>query len=579
MQLKLAFAVKIRIQVNYTIFIFYFKRTNTLSPMKQTLTCLFLASATLVACNNNETSEAPAVDSVAMNAISEENFVNTVKTLSSDEFLGRMPFTEGETKTINYLKEQFESLGLQPGNGDSYFQEVPLVEITSHPSETLTLSGENGSINLSLLDDFVMGSRHLEETIQVDDSELIFAGFGIVAPEYDWNDYEGLDVKGKTVVVMVNDPGYYDKKLFKGETMTYYGRWTYKFEEAARQGATGILIIHDTGAASYGWNVVRSGWSGPQMALESADNGASLAQFEGWISAESAKQMFALAGVDADVIEQAKKPGFKAVDLELSTSATIKNEVERSTSNNVIAKLEGSKRPDEVIIYAGHWDHLGVGEPLEGDSIYNGAIDNATGIAAILEIAKAFTQASVPPERTILFMGLTAEEQGLLGSEYYATNPIYPLAKTVANINIDAMGAMGETNDITVIGLGQSEMDEYIGNAAKLQDRKVEGDRNPSAGSFFRSDHFNFAKVGVPAIYAGGGSDYVDKSEEAQAKREMFAGRYHTQKDEYDESYWQMDGIMNDIRLFFQVGYTLSMETTFPKWKEGSEFKEAGEKR
>jgi len=361
--------------------------------------------------------------------------------------------------------------------------------------------------------------------------------------------------------------------------MTYYGRWTYKYEEAARQGASGILIIHDTGAASYGWNVVRSGWSGPQMNLLTADDGASLAAFEGWLSADAAKRMFNLAGIDSDVIEAAKKPGFKAVDLGLQTNVSITNKIKKAASNNVIGKLEGTKRPDEVIIYAGHWDHLGIGESLDGDSIYNGANDNATGIAAILEIAKAFKHATVPPERTILFIGLTAEEQGLLGSEYYARNPVYPLSKTVANINIDAMDAFGATKDITVIGYGQSELDDYVEDAAKQQNRTVKPDPHPSSGSFFRSDHFNFAKVGVPALYAGGGVDFVDTSQEAQRKRDQFEGRYHTQRDEYDASYWQMDGIINDIKLFYQIGYTLSMETTFPKWREGSEFKAAGENR
>lgn len=537
-----------------------------------------IALITLFSCNNAE-NKSDTNESSALSSISEEGFIRTVKDLSSDEFQGRMPFTEGEAKTINYIKEQFLGLGLKPGNGTSFFQEVPLVEITSHPNSELIFQGKGGKISLKHAEDFVMGSRQVKENIHVKDSELIFAGFGIVAPEYNWNDYDGLDVKGKTVVVMINDPGYYDKNLFKGETMTYYGRWTYKFEEAARQGASGLLIIHDTGAASYGWNVVRSGWNGPQMALLSEDNGASLAEIEGWISAESAEEMFKLAGVDINVMAKAKKPGFKAINLGLKTSADIKNEIKKSTSHNVIGKLVGTKRPEEVIVYAGHWDHLGTGEALDGDSIYNGAVDNATGIAAIIEIARTFKNAEVAPERTILFVGLTAEEQGLLGSEYYATHPIIPLAKTVANINIDALDPTGATKDITMIGYGQSELDAYVETAAKAQNRIVKRDPKPSAGYFFRSDHFNFAKVGVPAIYAGGGVDFIDQSEDAKNKRARFEGRYHTQKDEYDAAYWQLDGIMNDIKLLFEIGYKLSMETTFPKWKEGSEFKEAGEKR
>jgi Zn-dependent M28 family amino/carboxypeptidase len=361
--------------------------------------------------------------------------------------------------------------------------------------------------------------------------------------------------------------------------MTYYGRWTYKFEEAARQGATGIMIIHDTGAASYGWNVVRSGWTGPQMTLELEDNGASLAAFEGWFTAESAKKLFTLAGISEDVLEAAKKPGFKAVDLHLRTNAKIENHIKKDVSQNVLAKIEGTKRPDEVIIYTAHWDHLGIGEAVEGDSIYNGAIDNATGVAALFEIAKALQNAEVKPERTILFLAVTAEEQGLLGSEYYASHPVYPLSKTVANINIDALGAGGLTHDISIVGRGQSELDDYAEEFINAQNRKIAPESNPSAGYFFRSDHFNFAKVGVPALYAGSGSDYVDTSAEAKERRTFFDGTYHTQKDEFSAEHWDVSGIIEDLKFFTNIGYKLSMETTFPKWKEGSEFKEAGEKR
>lgn len=539
-----------------------------------------LALGSLVSCNNNsKLKEIPSIDENALNTISKDNYIEHIKILSSDEFEGRMPFSEGEKKTITYIKDQFEEIGLTPGNNQSFFQEVPLVEISSTPNNTLKIVGDKGNLTLSYLDDYVMGSRRQNENIEAKDSELIFAGFGIVAPEYNWNDYEGLDVKGKTIVVMVNDPGYYNKELFKGETMTYYGRWTYKFEEAARQGATGIMIIHDTGAASYGWNVVRSGWSGPQMTLEFEDNGASLAAFEGWFSSESAQKIFELAGVSTNLIEEAKKPGFKAVNLNLKTEASIKNHIKKDLSHNVLAKIEGSKRPDEVIIYTAHWDHLGIGEVVNGDSIYNGAIDNATGVAALFEIAKALQNAEVKPERSILFLAVTAEEQGLLGSEYYASHPIYPLSKTVGIINIDALSAGGKTHDISVVGLGQSELEDYAEEFIKAQNRKIASESNPSAGYFFRSDHFNFAKVGVPALYAGSGSDYVDTSEEAKEKRAFFKGTYHTQADEYSAEHWDISGIMEDLKFFTNIGYRLSMETTFPKWKTGSEFKDAGEKR
>lgn len=548
--------------------------------MKKINIFFILALGVLIACNNDKNQKTSiSIDDSALNSISKDSYIEHIKTLSSDEFEGRMPFTEGEKKTITYIKDQFEELGLKPGNKESFFQEVPMVEISSTPPKTLTITGEKGGLSLSYLDDFVMGSRRQNDLVEVKNSELVFAGFGIVAPEYNWNDYEGLDVKGKTIVVMVNDPGYYNKDLFKGETMTYYGRWTYKFEEAARQGATGIMIIHDSGAASYGWNVVRSGWSGPQMTLELEDNGASLAAFEGWFTAESAKKLFTLAGVSEGVLEEAKKPGFKAVDLHLKTEVKVENHIKKDLSHNVLAKIEGTKRPDEVIIYTAHWDHLGIGEAVNGDSIYNGAIDNATGVAALFEIAKALQNAEVKPERTILFLAVTAEEQGLLGSEYYASHPVYPLSKTVANINIDALVPGGLTHDVSITGYGQSELDDYAEEFISAQHRKIVPEPNPSAGYFFRSDHFNFAKVGVPALYAGSESDYVDTSEEAKERRAFFDDTYHTQADEFSAEHWDVNGIIEDLKFFTNIGYKLSMETTFPKWKEGSEFKEAGEKR
>ncbi len=547
--------------------------------MKKTVYALTLALPYLFACNSGE-KEHSVSDSTAFKSISEAGLANYIKVLSSDSLEGRKPFSSGEEKTIQYIQQRFTAIGLQPGNGESFFQEVPMVEIKSSPAEIVTFTGAKGKVDFKLLDEIVLGSRRVQPRIDVKNSDVVFAGFGIVAPEFNWNDYEGLDVKGKTVVVMVNDPGFYNKELFKGETMTYYGRWTYKFEEAARQGATGVLIIHDTNAASYGWNVVRSGWSGPQLNLQTADNGASRCAFEGWLSAEATKGLFALAGVSMDLLEEAKKPGFKAIDMQVKTGTTIKQQTKKSMSNNVVAKLTGSERPDEYIIYSAHWDHLGVGEAIEGDSIYNGAVDNATGVAALFEIAKAFKAAKTAPERSVLFIALTGEEEGLLGSEFYATHPIYPLAKTVANINIDALAPIGRTKDLIVTGMGQSEMDDYASAAAKKQGRSIKSDSNPSAGHFFRSDHFNFAKVGVPALYPSTGDDVVGKGMEyGLAQKEAYnEKRYHQPADEFDES-WQLDGMVEDLRLFFDVGYTLSQQTDFPKWKEGSEFKAAGEKR
>ena len=536
----------------------------------------FIALAVLLsACQSNSNSEIQT-DSVALNTINATELSKHISVLASDEFEGRKPFTAGETKTVDYLKSEFEKLGLKPGNGDSYFQEVPMVDVKSTPTAlSIKSSIGNAGTTLTYLTDFVAASRHLVSDIKVENSPLVFAGYGIVAPEYKWNDYAGLDVKGKTVVVMVNDPGFSDSTLFKGKTMTYYGRWTYKFEEAARQGATGVLIIHEDKAASYPWAVVRSGWSKSKLYLAAADDNKSRALMEGWITQDVAKSLFKMAGKSEELMKQAGKNGFKSVDLGLKLSANISNTINRSTSKNVVAVLPGTKRPDEYIIYSGHWDHLGKGEAVNGDSIYNGAVDNATGTAALLVLADAFKKAKVKPERSIMFLAVTAEEQGLLGSEYYATNPLVPVDKTVADINIDAMQAFGKTKDIIAVGYGQSELEDYLEAAAKKQGRIVVKDSNPSAGFYFRSDHFNFAKVGIPALYTETGDDHVGKGLAfGKAQKEDYTkNRYHAPADNFEAASWDFSGMVEDLRLLFDVGYRLSNETTFPSWKDGSEFK------
>lgn len=530
--------------------------------------------------NENNDYDRNALDSAALAAIDTESYKAHVEKLSSDEFEGRLPFTKGDTLTVNYIEDQFSSLGLEPGNGDSFFQEVPLVAISSSPSQTkLAFKGKEGDLSIEYLDDYVIGTPQLAETIDVEDTELVFAGFGINAPEYNWNDYDGLDVEGKTVVLMVSDPGRYDENLFKADTMTYYGRWTYKFEEASRQGATGVLLIHETEAASYGWNVVRSGWTGPQLSLVPEDKGRDLVKFQGWVSNETAKSLFEIGGLDADIMEAAKKPGFKAVPMNIHTNVSLINNVRQSKSNNVIGTLKGSKRPEETIIYTAHWDHLGIGEPLDGDSIFNGAIDNATGVAALFELAKAFKAAQVAPERSIVFLAVTAEEQGLLGSQFYAENPIYPLNKTVANLNMDSFNPVGAMNGFRVVGTGQTELEDYAVLSGAKFDRQLIPEGNPTAGGFYRSDHFNFVKVGVPGLYMGSGGDYLDTDTASLKIREnALAGRYHAVTDELDEN-WSFDGIVADVRLFFDIGYTLSMDTVFPTFKAKSEFKELGDKR
>ena len=506
--------------------------------------------------------------------ITGKEFTKHIAVLASDSLEGRKPFSGGEEKTINYLKTEFQKMGLLPGNGNSYFQKVPLVDIMSKPAGQLVFKGKGGNVSINYLDDFVAATRRVQAQVKVENSEMIFAGYGIVAPEYGWNDYEGLNVNGKTVVVLVNDPGFADSTLFKGKTMTYYGRWTYKFEEAARQGATGVIIIHDTKPASYGWAVVRSGWSKSKLYLQAEDDNMSRAVMEGWITMESAKKLFQLADVSDTLLQAAGKKGFKPVPLSVNASIILNNTIKKSESNNVLALLPGTGKKEEYIIYSAHWDHFGKGEPINGDSIYNGAADNASGTAALLELASAFTQLKTKPSRSILFLSVTAEEQGLLGSDYYATHPVYPVNKTVADINMDVLQPFGRMKDIIIVGKGQSELDEYAEQAAKEQGRVTRGEPDPSGGWYFRSDHFNFAKVGIPSMYIENGSVSLEHGEAwgEEQKKEYNEKRYHAPTDEYSSS-WDLSGIIEDMQVLFDVGYRLSNESTFPGWKKGSEFK------
>ncbi|CCH52292.1 hypothetical protein BN8_01280 [Fibrisoma limi BUZ 3] len=506
-------------------------------------------------------------------------FTRHVQTLSSNAFEGRKPFTSGETKTIQYLKTTFEKLGLQPGNGSSYFQDVPMVDIASVPAGPLVLKGKTETLSLKPLEDFVATTPRVQKQVSLDKSELVFVGYGIVAPEFGWNDYAGLDVKGKTVVVLVNDPGSVDSTLFKGNTMTYYGRWIYKYEEAARQGAAGVLIVHESKAASYGWSVVRNSFSKSKLYLKSDDGNQSRALVEGWLTLDAARKLFSSAGLSTELFRQAGQKGFRPVPMGVRASITLDNTIKESVSRNVLAVLPGTTRRDECIIYSAHWDHLGKGEPVKGDSIFNGAVDNATGTAAVLEIAEAFTKLKTKPARSVVFLLVTAEEQGLLGSEYYAQHPVFPLNKTVANLNIDALQPIGRTKDIIIVGKGQSELDDYVVAAAGRQNRTIRGEFNPSAGSYFRSDHFNFAKVGVPSLYLKAGVNSVTKGAAwGNAQFEDYnLNRYHTPADEYAPN-WDLSGVIEDMQILFNVGYRLATQTNFPNWKPGSEFKAARDK-
>ncbi len=523
-------------------------------------------------CTSREQNLQPALDSLTA-----QDLVNDTKILSSDAFEGRAPASEGEMKTVSFLQEEFQKLGLEPGNGQSFFQEIPMVVITADPAATLKISGGRSPASFAYNEEFIAGTQRVSEEVSLADSEMVFAGYGIVAPESNWNDYEGLDVRGKTVVVLVNDPGFATENpaLFSGRTMTYYGRWTYKYEEAARQGATGIFIVHETEPAAYPWSVVQNGWTGPQFNLVSEDNNISRCAVEGWVHLEAARRIFESAGLNYDELKTAAaKPGFRAVSMGLRASLSLKNNIKNVTSRNVAALLKGSKRPNEYVIYMAHWDHFGINPALEGDQIFNGAKDNATGTAALIELAEAFQKLKRPPQRSILFLAVTGEEQGLLGSEYYATHPLFPTASTVAAINMDSLNIYGPMKDITVIGYGLSDLDAYIEAAAKEQGRTVNPDPTPEQGSYFRSDHFPFAKQGIPAVYPSGGVDSVEHGKEwtLALKAKYTAENYHKPSDEFDPN-WDLRGAIDDLRLLFNVGYRLAEESAFPNWKEGVEYK------
>lgn len=532
---------------------------------------LTLSGTLLAACG--EDSSSASLDTSEVEAILHQH----IAILASDEYEGRAPATPGEEKTINYLQQQFEALGIAPGNGDSYFQSVSVTETTTASDAVLTMKGSNYEASFDYAEGMIVGSQQQIASIEVFDSDVVFVGYGVVAPERNWNDYAGIDVSGKTVVILVNDPGYatQDPELFNGNAMTYYGRWTYKYEEAARQGAAAALIVHETGPAGYGWEVVSSSWSGPQIGLQAANLNLDRVEIEGWLTLDSAEALFAGAGLDYQELKSAAaQRGFTAVPIaDIKASVTIENSVRVSESQNVIAMIPGTERPEETIIYTGHWDHLGVNAELPGDNIYNGAVDNATGTAALLALARLHSQ-QAPPARSIVFLAVTAEESGLLGSQWYAEHPIFPLSTTVANINMDAMSTNGPTNDIVVVGHGSSELENYLEEAVSKQGRYIVPEPTPERGYFYRSDHFNFAKVGVPALYVESGEDSVEHGREwgAEQSQDYTDNRYHAPSDEYDPQ-WNLAGAAQDIFLYFDIATKLSRETTFPNWFEGNEFK------
>lgn len=508
-------------------------------------------------------------------AISAEAYARHIATLSADEFEGRKPGTAGERKTVEYLVAEFKKLGLEPGNGDSFLQQVPIVEITAGSDARLQL----GSAELKYMQDMVIWTKRLVPEISLADSPLVFVGHGVVAPELGWNDYAGVDMRGKTAVILINDPGFAtnDPKLFRGRAMTYYGRWTYKFEEAMRQGAAGALIIHDDVPAAYPWDTVQNSWSGPQLDTVAADGNASRAAIEGWITRAAGDALLRQNGLSYEqMLQAASRPGFKPIELAERASGSLRNAIRRSSSPNVIARLPGSKHPDEYVFYMAHWDHLGRAVGRSGDTIFNGALDNATGTAGLLTIAKAYSEMRQRPERSIVFLAVTLEESGLLGSAYYVANPVYPLNRTVAAFNMDAITWGGPTKDVTVVGYGASELEDYLVRAARRQDRVVMPEPTPENGFFFRSDHFNFAKVGVPALYIKLGVEDREKGAEwAKARNAEFTLKdYHKPSDEFRPG-TDLRGGLEDITLLYDIGRTLANERRFPQWYPQSEFRAA----
>lgn len=506
----------------------------------------------------------------------------TIQQLSSDSFQGRKPFTQGEVITVDYLQKKFASMGLEPGNGNSFFQDVPMVNIMATAAPSMKVESASGNFDLKGYDDYAIWTDRTDPEQSFTSDELVFAGYGVIAPEYNWNDYAGIDVKGKIVLVLVNDPGFNagDTSLFRGKTMTYYGRWTYKFEEAARQGAKGCLIIHSTAAASYPFNVQQANHNTSRLQLDNRGKNVEACNIIGWISSPATHRLLKAAGLDSTLLATADKRGFKSVplNLKLTTSMTVKTTY--NNSKNVIAKITGEKYPDETIIYTAHWDHFGIDKPDEqGDSIYNGAYDNATGTAGLFEIARAFKSLGTKPGRTIVFLAVTAEEQGLWGSAYYGQNPVYPLDKTVANINMDGLSNHGKVKDIVVVGKGQSELDELVQAEAEKQGRHLGQEGHPEAGYYYRSDHFNFAKAGVPSLHFDEGVEMDGKSREDVQKLQddYTAKNYHRPSDEYDSS-WNLEGAILDLQMYFGLGNELANNHTWPNWKAGSEFKAIREK-
>ena len=542
--------------------------------MRQTeclLVVLAFAALALPGCSVHPKGPPPSTD------IDDTVFGDHVRILASDDFLGRKPGTLGEDKTVGYLIENFRKLGLKPGNGNSYVQQVPLVQITASADATLSAATPSGARNLVFGKDMVIWTKHGLPQAELRRDDLIFVGFGIVAPEYAWNDYAGVDVHGKTVVVLVNDPGYAtkDPKVFKGGAMTYYGRWDYKIEEAARQGAAGVLLVHDAEAAGFGWQVIQSTWMGAQLDLATAAGNGGRAVVEGWIQKDAARAVFAAAGLDfSAAAAAAAHAGFKAISLGVQAEAKLHNSVRQFTSNNVIALLPGASRHREYVVYTAHWDHLGRDPARAGHNIFNGAVDNASGVAGLLALAQSFIRTKPAADRSIVFLALTSAESGRLGSEYYVQHPTLPLRDTAAALNLDGLRNGGPTRDVTIFGFGNTDLEEYARAAALLQGRAVTPEPMPEQGTYFRSDNFTFADAGVPALYERGGLDDTARGPVwgRSQLEDYLAHRYRQPSDQYSPD-WDVRGALDDLRLYYEVGLRVAHTRRFPRWYPNSEFR------
>ena len=557
--------------------------------MSTRIVCTLAALAALAACTssdtrNTDTAASNAALTSALTSINGEDLLRHTNVLAADSLEGRAPGTPGEEKSVAYLTKQFQSLGLKPGNPDgSYIQNVSLIGFTAKPAASFSAGSK--TITLRSPDDYVAVSRRNANDIRVDNSDIVFVGYGVVAPEYGWDDYKNVDVRGKTILMLINDPavpsatdtGQLDTTLFKGRAMTYYGRWTYKYEIASEKGAAAAVIVHETGPAGYPYEVVQGSWGRENFDVKTTGGGANRVAVESWITLDKAKELFRASGQDFDALKKAAvRKDFRPVTLGAKATFRVQNAVREIQSKNVVAKLEGSDPAlkDEYVVFTAHWDHLGRDTTLAGDQIFNGALDNASGTAALLELAEAYTKLPTPPARSILFLAVTAEEKGLLGAKYYAENPLYPLEKTLANINMDGVNQWGRTKDIVVIGYGNSTLDDVLAQVASSQGRSLRPDAEPEKGFFYRSDHFEFAKQGVPALYTDSGIEYIGKPEGyGQQKRDEYTNNdYHKPSDQVKPD-WDLAGAVEDTQTLFHVGYRVAQADSYPEWKPGTEFK------